>query len=204
MFAMPRPSNTQERRQQIVEALLDVMAAEGYAGASIQAIAAAAGLNPGLVHYHFKSKQQVLLHAIETLGQRVQRRFTARAARAGDAWGRLDAFVDAHLALGKGADRRAVECWVAVGAEAARDADVRATYRDVVRAELTQLTDLLSAVLEAESRTTARVDELAAGLLSAIHGAYQLAVTARATPTGFAAPTVKRMAQGLVQAEEPA
>ena len=76
---MPRPSNTQERRQQIVEALLDVMAAEGYAGASIQAIAAAAGLNPGLVHYHFKSKQQVLLHAIETLGQRVQRRFTARA-----------------------------------------------------------------------------------------------------------------------------
>ena len=47
---MARPSNTEERRQQIVQGLLRVMAERGYERASIAEIARAAGLTPGLVH----------------------------------------------------------------------------------------------------------------------------------------------------------
>ena len=56
---MARPSNTEERRQQIVEGLLRVMAERGYERASIAEIAKAAGLSPGLVHYHFTEKQEL-------------------------------------------------------------------------------------------------------------------------------------------------
>jgi len=54
---MARPSNTDERRGQIVAALQAVMARAGYAGATIAAIARQAELAPGLVHYHFKDKR---------------------------------------------------------------------------------------------------------------------------------------------------
>ena len=42
---MPRPSNTQQRRAQIVDGMLTVMATTGYTRASIQAIARAAGID---------------------------------------------------------------------------------------------------------------------------------------------------------------
>ena len=45
---MPRPPNTEQRRSQIVGGLARVMAERGYAKATIQAIAKAAGLSPGL------------------------------------------------------------------------------------------------------------------------------------------------------------
>ncbi|HEY3497153.1 MAG TPA: helix-turn-helix domain-containing protein, partial [Polyangiaceae bacterium] len=68
---MTRASNSAERRGQIVEGLLAVMAREGYEGASIQAIGRAAGLAPGLVHYHFDTKQEILVELIETLTRRL-------------------------------------------------------------------------------------------------------------------------------------
>src|ERR1700742_120467 len=97
---MPRPSNTDERRAQIVAGLMQVMATQGYDGASTQTIAEAAGLSPGLVHYHFKNKREVLLALIEALGARLDSRFERRAEQTGSPRGRLYAFIDAHLALG--------------------------------------------------------------------------------------------------------
>ena len=42
---MPRPSNTDQRRAQIIQALLEVMSERGYDGASMQDIEEATGLN---------------------------------------------------------------------------------------------------------------------------------------------------------------
>jgi len=64
---MARPSNTDERRLQIMGALVKVMAKRGYDGASVADIARAARLTPGLVHYHFKNKQEILLAALRDL-----------------------------------------------------------------------------------------------------------------------------------------
>ena len=61
---MPRPSNTDERRAQIADALKRVMARKGYDGATVNDIAAEADLTPGLVHYHFRNKLEILLTEI--------------------------------------------------------------------------------------------------------------------------------------------
>ena len=47
-------------RDKIVDAAFTVMSERGLAQASIKEIAAAAEINPGLVHYHFKNKEDVL------------------------------------------------------------------------------------------------------------------------------------------------
>jgi TetR/AcrR family transcriptional repressor of bet genes len=74
---MPRPSNTAERRAQIIEGLLNVIAADGYEGATIASIAKAAGLGSGLVHYHFTTKQAILLALIERIGELIDARYRA-------------------------------------------------------------------------------------------------------------------------------
>src|SRR6187549_2862602 len=102
---MARPSNTEERRLQITGALVKVMAKRGYDGASVADIARAARLTPGLVHYHFKSKQEILLAALDDLVARHREGLEQRIAEAqGDAERELDAFIDFHLGRGADAD----------------------------------------------------------------------------------------------------
>ena len=64
---MSRASNTDDRRAQIVDALIAVMAKHGYDGASIADIARKAGLAPGLVHYHFDSKLEISIEAVRKI-----------------------------------------------------------------------------------------------------------------------------------------
>ena len=79
---MPRPTNTSDRRAQIIDALIAVMATQGYDGASIGDIARHAGLAPGLVHYHFDSKLEILVEAVRTIAARHEAALDARTAGA--------------------------------------------------------------------------------------------------------------------------
>lgn len=187
---MPRPSNTQERRQQIVDALLPVMAERGYEGASIQAIARRAGLAPGLIHYHFESKQQILLEAVRQLTALFERRFQALAAAAATPRERLRAFIDARLARGAGASQTAVAAWVIVGAEAVRQPEVKAAFQEVMRAQRALLERLLRD--QAGDGLGAReARHLCAIVLAAIEGAFQLSVSAdEVMPEDYAARTL--------------
>jgi TetR/AcrR family transcriptional regulator, transcriptional repressor of bet genes len=191
-----RPSNTIERRAQIVEGLLEVMATQGYERASIISIARAAELSPGLVHYHFDTKAEVLVALVERLIAGMRARYDART---GD---RLHAFIDAHLALGPDADRRAVAAWSIIGAEAVRQPEVRALYRRALASSLKELRTQLSARLKAEGKSRRNVRRISAAILAAIEGAFRIAAAAPgAVPPGFAAPMVRRMADGLIAAE---
>jgi TetR/AcrR family transcriptional repressor of bet genes len=201
---MARPSNTDERRRQIVAALQRVMAERGYEGATIAEIARAADLSPGLLHYHFANKQEILVALVGRLAERVQARFAERVdGGTGEPRKRLQAFLDALLAVGAGgADRDALACWVTIGAEAVRLREVRDAYSHAVREQLAMLDQLVRAVLVREGRSTARVRELSAGLLAAVEGAYQLATVVPGTvPEGAAAAALRRMAEGLLAAE---
>jgi TetR/AcrR family transcriptional regulator, transcriptional repressor of bet genes len=197
---MARPSNTEERRQQIVQGLLRVMAERGYERASIAEIAKAAGLSPGLVHYHFTEKQEILLTLVEQLAHRVRERVKARVERSrGGPRAQVDAFLDAFLATGDDADPASVAAWVTISAEAVRQPEVRAAYEKVVRADLELLEELVSAVI---GRRKARA--VAAGLFAAVQGYFVLAAAAPdLIPPGSAAGTVRRMAAGLLDAAEP-
>jgi TetR/AcrR family transcriptional repressor of bet genes len=198
-----RPSNTLERRAQIVAGLRKVMAERGYQRASVVAIARAAGLSPGLVHYHFANKQEILVELVSQLADALDERFERRARQAGDdAERRLDAWIDASLALGPDVDPEWVGAWVFVGAEALRQPEVRAVYQQAVERRLAQLREVLDAALRQQGRSTRNTRKLAAIVLSAVEGAYQLGSAAREVmPSGFAASALRRAVQGLIEGE---
>ncbi|MFN7975849.1 MAG: TetR family transcriptional regulator C-terminal domain-containing protein [Acidobacteriota bacterium] len=199
---MGRPANRETRRQQIVEGLEQVMAEQGYERATVADVAFRQGLSPGIVHYHFDSKLEILLALVADIASRVRARVGIMARRARDPRERLHAFIDGHLALGPGADPGAVACWVAVGAEAVRQKEVRDVYERIVGAELAELQKLLHEALADEGRTGTGAAAMAAGILAAIEGAYRLAAGAPgAIPKGSAARTVKRMADGLIASQ---
>jgi TetR/AcrR family transcriptional repressor of bet genes len=172
------------------------MAQRGYERATIAAIAEAAGLTPGLVHYHFPSKQAVLLELVENLAERLRSRYQ-QLQQNNTAEAKLQAFIDSHLAVGEGADPEAVACWVAVGSEALRQPEVGAIYAKLMRAQRDQLADLLIQL----AHPPAQPQEAAVAILATIEGCYQLAAAVPdLAPPGFAARSLKAMTAGLLGA----
>src|SRR5215471_5424113 len=203
--AMARPSNTEQRRAQITGGLLKVMAKRGYDGASIGDIAKAARLTPGLVHYHFDNKQEILLAALHELVARHTSNLERRLAEAdGDPAAEVAAFIDVHLGLGADADPEALACWILISGEALRDSMIRAEF---ARA-LTSIAERLAAILRrgVEQRTfkCEAPAEAAGALVATIQGYFVLAATARdVIPRGSAARSACRMAEALLHPTRP-
>jgi AcrR family transcriptional regulator len=59
--------SAQQRAQQIVDAASRVMCRKGYGGTTMKDIAAEAGITPGLIHYYFDSKEDLLLAVARSL-----------------------------------------------------------------------------------------------------------------------------------------
>ena len=194
---MPRPSNREERRAQIVDGFQKALAISGYERATIAQIAREAGLTSGLIHYHFGSKLEILMALVERLGERLEQRYQSLADGAEEPAVRLAAFLDSRLALGPGANPDAVACWVAIGTEALRQPEVREVYAELVKAHHRELESIVEPL-------SSRPKEAATALLSAIEGCYQLAATVpELVPPGFAAETVRSMAEGLLNCKLP-
>lgn len=82
--------------QALLEAARDAWARKGFAGASVRDIAQAAGVNPGLVRYHFRSKEGLYAKVIdEGMGQ-LREALLAAFAQGEDLRGRLHAVVQAY------------------------------------------------------------------------------------------------------------
>ncbi|MCB9796437.1 MAG: TetR family transcriptional regulator [Alphaproteobacteria bacterium] len=200
---MARPKNTEQRRAQIVDGLLEEMARQGYDAASTKDIAKAAGLSSGLLHYHFGSKQEVLLALIESLGQRLEGRLSdAIEAAEGGARARLDAALDAMLSLdpAHAPEPKVVACWIAVSAEATRKPEVGEAFGAQMQALRRALSALVVEALDEEGRDASAADELALALLAAIQGCFTLSASVK-VPAGFAALRVRQMAAGLIAAQ---
>lgn len=168
---------THARRAQILAGLKQVFAASGYAGASMRAIADAAGLTPGLLHYHFPNKRAMLVALIAQLEADLLERLPPDATP--------EAIIEALLGL-QGADPAALACWTQARAEAQRDPEVLAAYRATLEGLLARFERALP-------------DRAAAvGLLAAVEGYLGLATTCPdLIPAGSAAPTVRAMLAGV-------
>ena len=198
---MARSSNTEVRRAEITDALLAVIARHGYEKATIQAIAAQAGLAPGLIHYHFKNKQEILVSLIATMAAAANARYAAVLGDQVEPAARLRAYLHARLGLGDGAAPEIVAAWVMIGAEAVRQPEVRAVYQPMIAAELALLTTLSTDCLRAAGRRTDTASTLAAGLAAMISGAFQLSsAAAEVMPRGYAAPAAIGYAERAIAA----
>jgi TetR/AcrR family transcriptional regulator, transcriptional repressor of bet genes len=199
---MPRTSNTAERRTQIVDALCKVMARTGYANATVQAIAQESGLAPGLIHYHFHDKREILADLVKVMADYGRQRFERRAESATTALERLKAYVDSRLAYGSDANPDAVAAWVMIGCEAVRDGDVRELYAAVAKQEIATLKALLRARLREQGKRVQRLDHLTAAVLAYMEGVFMLASTVRPlVPQGFAATMAMEWIERYIAAE---
>lgn len=74
---MTKPNPTRER---LIEAAFAVVAREGLEAASVKTIAAEAGITPGLMHYHFPTKDALLEAAMRRGLEEYRQRLIARRA----------------------------------------------------------------------------------------------------------------------------
>lgn len=192
------------KRERIVAGLRRAMARGGYSGASVQAIAKEAGLTPGLVHYYFTSKREILRALIAAIHERVLERTTPRAsASRRSARARLLGLIEGTLeARGGGEDPELAACWVHIGAEALRDPAVRADYGEALEGLAGGLRAALREALREEGRSTRNVRAIAYAILAAVQGVHQLDATAPGLGTpGCGAPMLRHMVEGLLEAQ---
>ena len=169
---MGRPSNREARRAEILAAFARVLAAHGYAGATIAAVATEAGVAPGLIHHHFENKEDLLASLLSDRGESDP----------------LLAYVDGALRLDERADITAARCWVGLFAEAIRNPTLFKRMRSLIGAEITTI----------QARSADRLDSHQAGaVLAFIIGALVLGAFAPKKTAGFAAPSLHELVEAM-------
>ncbi len=197
---MARPSNKAERRNQIARALLKVMAKAGYERASVADVAKVAKIAPGLIHYHFENKLEILLVAIDELARDYDERLVRHLKGANrEPKKELRAFVEAHLHVGREADPDALACWIDISGEALREPRVKRAFARVMNGAAERLRDILERGTAAHSFSCEEPDVAATAILAVIQGYFVLGATARQlVPRGSAARATMAMCEGLV------
>lgn len=179
---MPRPSVRAQRRAEITRAFGRVLARHGFAGATVVAVAAEAGVAPGLIHHHFASKEDLMVSLLDDLLDRFRARSRVATADA-LAQDPLDAYVSAALALGSGADLDAARAWVGLFAEAIRTPLLFARVRRLVDQEIARIEHLGAGRVSAQD---------AGAVLAFVVGALVVGAFAPRKTAGFALPALRK------------
>jgi len=92
----PQPSAKEERnrRGQIVEAASVVLGRQGYTDTSLKQIAAQAGVAPGLLHYYFDSKEDLLVEVVSGLERQMTAEWQQAVSEFEDPLERIVAAID--------------------------------------------------------------------------------------------------------------
>jgi len=184
---MGRPSNREQRRAEILQAFARVLAEHGVAGATMARVAEEAGFVPGLIHHHFRDKDDLLDALLGALVAGFHARI--RAEQALGSTDALAAYGDAALKLGERSDTISARCWVGLFAEALRNPQLFKRMRRLIDSELSSI----------EQRAAGRFATPEAGaVLAYTLGALVLGAFAPQKTAGFAAPGFHRLVRGLL------
>lgn len=80
---MPKLVDHSARREQIADALLNVVARDGLAAVSLRNVAAEAGVTAGMVQHYFASKDEMMSFAMQEAGARYEQRIRSSVASLG-------------------------------------------------------------------------------------------------------------------------
>ena len=182
--SMGRPSNREARRAEILGAFARVLADHGYAGATISAVAVEAGIAPGLIHHHFRNKEDLLTSLLENLTAA----FRHRVRGLGGPEDPLLSYVDGALKLDDTADITAARCWVGVFSEAIRNPALFKQVRRLIDVEISSI----------QARSGHELDAKQAGsVLAFIIGSLVLGAFAPRKTAGFAAPGLRQLVAAM-------
>ncbi|WP_207591983.1 TetR/AcrR family transcriptional regulator [Halomontanus rarus] len=141
--ASPSPApeaESTDAREEIMEATYHVLCEEGYAGLTMRAIAAEAGTSKSLIHYHFDTKEELLLTFLERFLDRLDEWLVEIESETDDPEARLLAFVDRFVVQPADADRQAF--WRAV-----LELRLQAAHQEVFREQLKANNDAIRSAL---------------------------------------------------------
>lgn len=168
---------------EVARAFARVLGSHGQGGATVAAVAAEAGIAPGLVHHYFRDKQELYEALLAELLAEFRRR--VEASPESDP---LEAYVSAALSLDERSDVAAARAWVGVFAEGLADPALFAKVRRMMDAEIVHVERRAAGTL-----STAEASAVMAFVVGAlVFGAFAPRKTA-----GFAAPGLSRMITGL-------
>ncbi|MEU5689113.1 TetR family transcriptional regulator [Streptomyces venezuelae] len=148
---MPKQVDYEDRRSRIAQAVCRLIARSGMEAVSLRDVAAEAGVSMGAVQRCFRTKDEMLLFALEDISDRIGDRARARIEASGtpeSALTLLDRTLSA-LALLEPEDRTEAQVWGAFVAQAAVSEELAAVLRDTYA----KLHDLLAWLLD-YGRTT--------------------------------------------------
>lgn len=157
--------------------MLHVLGKHGRGGATIAAVAAEAGIAPGLVHHYFADKSELYAALVDLL-------VAGFRARIGD--DSLEAYADAALSLDGKSDVVAARAWVGLFGEALTDPLVFAKVRRVLDTE----------IVHVERRFGLKPAD-ASAVIAFVVGALVFGAFAPKKAAGFAAPSLRRLIASL-------
>ncbi|MBE1490386.1 TetR/AcrR family transcriptional regulator [Plantactinospora soyae] len=79
---MPRRVDHHARRKQLADALMSLAATQGLEAVSLRHVAAEAGVSTGMVQHYFRTKDEMMIFALDMVMQNVQARSVAEASSA--------------------------------------------------------------------------------------------------------------------------
>ena len=91
---MGRKSNTIQRQDQIIWALYDCLAEKGHEKVTIKEIAARAELAPGVIHYYFKSKDEIVANLAKAIVEKYSGMLVSRIAEASSVEQKIEFAID--------------------------------------------------------------------------------------------------------------
>ncbi|MEU7636879.1 TetR/AcrR family transcriptional regulator [Streptomyces sp. NPDC039016] len=147
---MPRQVDHEERRRRIAEAVCALADSSGLEGVTLRDVATRAGVSMGAVQRCFRTKQEMLVFALDHVGERVAERAQAHTAAAAGATGSALGRVLGEVALVDETHRTEARVWLAFVAQAA----VTPELATVLRSHYAGLHPLLVRLLT-ESRADA-------------------------------------------------
>lgn len=182
---MGRKSERENRRREIIAAFGRVLADHGFAGATMTAVAENAGLSPGLLHHHFKDKNEMLDELLTVLIGGFKKRFS-EFCKDKPAEHKLEYYIDAALKLDQNSDLISAKCWVGLLAEALRNPVLFSRVKRHLENEVKIVSEISGNKLS---------EQKSSAIISFIFGALVFGAFAPRKAAGFAAPAAKRLAK---------
>lgn len=138
---MGRKSIKEQRRREILDALYRCLLKKPYTETSIKEIGAEAGINYAMLHYYFRSKEDILLNFIDDLYERYNGLFEEYMERTGPpdappeaALGAVFEFFNRHITTDKKLQKVFFEIWAVALYNPAVNIRLRKVYRALIGA----------------------------------------------------------------------
>ena len=118
------------RKRKLIAAAAQCLAELGHAGTSVRAVAARAGVSPGLVTHHFKGIDELIAATYAQVGEQVAAVLNQAIDEAAGAEAKLRAFIDASFRPPV-LDRDLLAVWLSFWSLVRRDPAVRKVHKQV-------------------------------------------------------------------------